>query len=1193
MSPIDAGRVAEVIVGRGTAYGSGYRISSRLVLTVAHLFKTTPNGAGTRSNNDSDNGRGIDCTVRLGGGTTDLPATSVWHSAGHDLALVRLDEVTDKVPPVAFGSLRPGVGRIPFTAIGFPAFAERPASVGVQGLLRRDNRQVDGFIQLGSNLKSGLLDLSFTTSPPLASKPDPWKGISGAALFVQNGALLVGVQASRLPAGGTSSAEAEPIAEALKDQEFVDHLVMNGVRPHPVLVDPPGQMSRTLLRAVIPQEELIEGFGDFKKNLTPERLPFVSPGTHHLAEPQNLFRRLVTSAERGVLLVGAAGTGKTRTSMEVGRRALDAGWRVLHVLPGEDASITDQIAEQVFAEASAVLVVVDYLNESLLDLPALRHRLIPEAHRRGVSVALLASVRPGWLQKADRALLHELFDEVELRQDDEFQRMVTDKALATIAPTAIHQLGMGRMLEVCGHRPIVALLIAREVERRVVEGHSVPEAAGLRSGGELPGWLERRLREDGLTVAGREDTFRPARASSALVAAAAAAAACPQPRTEVIAAAHAALSRATGQVEEAAADIVATLLALGWLEPDNGVLAVAHDVVADQLMESVILPERDSVPDLSGTDAMLAGCLTNPRTVGRFAVNVGRLVNDLALAGRAGPVTPVLDSWFARHAPDIGRVMRSDADVGSYALGAICSGPPWSTAAVRSWQEVVTPWLTDFGTGLNARHLLYRGLRHLTGDGALLLVPTALAWLNRHGLSLNASFVLNPLLSRPDLTPHDVQRTVTTALTWLTAHSTTVEAQFVLNPLLARADLTPDDAQQVVTTALTWLAGYGTTAEARFVFHPLASRADLTPDDARQTVTTALTWLAGYGTVSYTPFVLAPLLARADLTPDEAERTVTTAHTWLDHHGTTVEAQFVFNPLLSRTDLTPDDSQRSVTIALTWLSSHGAITDAQFILAPLLARADLTPHDTQQAITTALTWARAFPSLVNADFLLGALLRLLPWQEIPADMTGLVDTWVTAHVPAQDFTYLSKWILRKRLMSLTIFEALLAWVRTHTDSEDLIPRLASAGPQVRPYITSRESATRWLNSIGSCLDYAERHGPAANMNGALDTLICDLTLQFSTGVAAAWADDYIQRWLALPFSMDPAVFRYHDQVVRRCHALILMGRFDEPEAAALAVRLRKWVTQWKQAERSAETLAFIDEHMPAAPAGDQRPAPGQ
>ncbi|MFD4814507.1 hypothetical protein, partial [Streptomyces sp. NPDC058418] len=519
----------------------------------------------------------------------------------------------------------------------------------------------------------------------------------------------------------------------------------------------------------------------------------------------------------------------------------------------------------------------------------------------------------------------------------------------------------------------------------------------------------------------------------------------------------------------------------------------------------------------SGTDAMLAGCLTNPRTVGRFAVNVGRLVNDLALAGRAGPVTPVLDSWFARHAPDIGRVMRSDADVGSYALGAICSGPPWSTAAVRSWQEVVTPWLTDFGTGLNARHLLYRGLRHLTGDGALLLVPTALAWLNRHGLSLNASFVLNPLLSRPDLTPHDVQRTVTTALTWL----------------------------------------------------------------------------AGYGTVSYTPFVLAPLLARADLTPDEAERTVTTAHTWLDHHGTTVEAQFVFNPLLSRADLTPDDSQRSVTIALTWLSSHGSITDAQFILAPLLARADLTPHDTQQAITTALTWARAFPSLVNADFLLGALLRLLPWQEIPADMTGLVDTWVTAHVPAQDFTYLSKWILRKRLMSLTIFEALLAWVRTHTDSEDLIPRLASAGPQVRPYITSRESATRWLNSIGSCLDYAERHGPAANMNGALDTLICDLTLQFSTGVAAAWADDYIQRWLALPFSMDPAVFRYHDQVVRRCHALILMGRFDEPEAAALAVRLRKWVTQWKQAERSAETLAFIDEHMPAAPAGDQRPAPGQ
>ena len=448
-----------------------------------------------------------------------------------------------------------------------------------------------------------------------ARREGPWRpgslaGFLGHGPVRQDGGLLVAVQAQRLPAAGTSSAEAESVAVALRDPEFRSLLVSNGIRAQAVPVTLAGHEPQNRLRAVASQRELIEGFSDFKKNLTPERLPFVSPGGDHPAEPQNLFERLVASADRGVLLVGAAGTGKTRTGIEVGL-LLEAGWRVLHVLPGEDESVTDQIAEQVLAEPSAVLVVVDYLNESLLDLPALRHRLIPEAHRRGIPVALLASVRPGWLNKADRALLHGLFDEVELRQDGEFQRLVTDNALTTLAPTAIIRLGPKRMLAACGHRPIIALLVASEIERRVKAGLAVPEAADLRSGGELLAWLERRLSEDGLVVPAREDDFIPARASHALVAAAAAAGACPQSHAEVVVAARAALDGAAGKVPDAE-DIVATLVSLGWLELDNGALSVAHDVVADQFMESVILPERDADPDLPRTRAMLARCSTSP-----------------------------------------------------------------------------------------------------------------------------------------------------------------------------------------------------------------------------------------------------------------------------------------------------------------------------------------------------------------------------------------------------------------------------------------------------------------------------------------------------------------------------------------------------------------------------------------------------
>ncbi|MEU1482564.1 hypothetical protein [Streptomyces sp. NPDC005752] len=1232
MKSFDKARVAEVVVRHGdrTEYGSGYRISSTLILTVGHLLG--PRG-GTPS-----------CTVLLGGNDAEHPASPVWRATGRDLALLRLNApagtgaATDGnpavVPPVGLGRLPDGTGSVPFTGIGFPAYAQRARTDLLRGLRRRDSRLVSGFVQLGSNMKSGYLDLSFTTAPPDVRGPDgqdPWQGISGTALFTQDGALLVGVQSQRLPAAGTGSAEAEPVTAALEDPEFRNCLALDGIRPETMAVDLPGSDRSGKLPSVVPQQELIEGFGDFKKNLTPEHLPFVSPGSKHDADPQNLFKTLVTSSDRGVLLVGAAGTGKTRTGLEVGRWALQAGWRVLHVLPGENLALNDQVAEQVLADPSPVLVVIDYLNEAQLDLPALRHRLIPAAHRKRIPMALLASVRPGWLQKADRSLLHELFDEVELRQDDDFQRQVIGNALTRLAPRAFHDLGEDRMMAICGNRPIVALLVAREIERRVEAGLSLPLTAGLRSGGELPGWLERRLNEDGLTVPGRRDTFTPVHASYSLVAAAAAAAACPQSRAQVTSAAHAALAQASDEVPDAE-DIVATLISLGWLEPENDVLSVAHDVVADQLIETVVLPERSGAPDRTRTRALLAGCLTSPRTIGRYAVNIGRLVNDLSLADRADPVAPVFDEWFTDNAAPIGRVMRQDADMGSFALGAVCSGPPWYAAAVQCWERIVSPWLTEFGAGANARHLLYRGLRYLPADGALLLVPAALdwlgthmrrgdasyvlssllyrtdlppgaleqtvhstlRWLERHVTVAHADFVLRSLLSRGDLKPDEVRQAVSFRLTWLGQHAASDEADFALRSLLSRGDLSPAETRQTVSSALTWLGQHAARAEARFMLHRLLSHDGLRPTEVRQATSSALTWLGEHAASYDASFVLRSMLSRGDLSPAEARLAVSSALTWLGQHTDAADADFVLRSLLSRRDL-GDEMRRAASSALTWLGQHTDAAEAGFVLAPLLVYSGLRPDEVRQVASSALTWLGEHAASDDADFVLRSLLSrrdLSPDEARQAVSSAL--TWLPQHATAAEAGFvLDRLLSRRDLGPDDVRQAVssaLTWLPQHATT-------AETGFVLAPLLTRRDlSPDEARQAVSSALTWLGQHTVAADAGFVLDRLLTrrDLSpddVRPAASSALTWlrqhtvaADaDFVLRSLLSRHDLRPDEAR---QAVSS--ALTWLGQHTVAAEAGFVLRAllsRRDLSPDEARQAVSSALTWLPQHTVAAEAG--------
>ncbi|MFF7174779.1 caspase, EACC1-associated type [Streptomyces pseudovenezuelae] len=718
-----------------------------------------------------------------------------------------------------------------------------------------------------------------------------------------------------------------------------------------------GQPAPNPLAVVVDQQTFVDGLAGYRKSLTPEYLPFVSPGPSHPSEPHRLFCRLRDHDDRGVLLVGAAGAGKTRTTMEVGWIALREGWRVFHVIPELGSSLTIRLTAAILAESSPVLIVIDYLNEVLndeedngasLDLTALHHLLLPEARRMNIQVALLASVRLGWLRKGLHVQLHDLFDEVELRQDEDFQRVVADHAVTSMAPTLVARLGMERSRELVGHRPTIAVLMARELEYRAVQGLPITDTTGLRAGSALWSWVRGALEADDLPVdASRTTAFDEVVSPDWLMPAAAAVAACPQEKADVIAAANAALARTSSRLQ-CADDLVNTLIDLGWLvyEESSGLLNTVHDVVCDQLVESVLLSARGRTANRERTHALLTGCLTSPGTVSRYTTNLARLLNDLALDNRAEGVSAVIEEWVADNAHALGDVLRRDADAGGYALEVISSGPPWSNAAVHNWQEVVGPWLEEFGGHGNAYHVLRWGLSDLPSDGALLLVPVALRWVETYGWRREASHVLGPLLRRSDHAVEVQELVLRKAMGWLRRNGELLEAGFVLSSLVDRTNLTDDQTRRAVAHALGWLQRHESVWVAHMVLRPLLSRGNLTEEETRRAASLALSWLEAHASEPPATYVLCPLLAQPEADENQTRQAIAFAFRWLDDHAATAEAHFILRALLERPGLTDHAVRRAASFADQWLEHHSATEEAGFLMRRLTERLDMTDDET-------------------------------------------------------------------------------------------------------------------------------------------------------------------------------------------------------------------------------------------------------
>ena len=709
----------------------------------------------------------------------------------------------------------------------------------------------------------------------------------------------------------------------------------------------------------------------FRRYLLSSNLPFVPPEAGAESAPQAILDRLEALAGGGgVVLSGVGGIGKTRTSLEVGHLAHASGWRVLHALPGEPGVTIEDLKDVVLDGDTKTLVIFDYLDQMPgLDLGTLRRRLLPEAEKRGLRLALLGNLRPSALRTANPERDALFTEQILLRPSERQTAEIAEHALDRIARLAVTQLGRERVRELCGERPIITMLIAEELQRRALNNTlTTVDLAGLRRG-DLVGWLRKRLTEDGLVVAAGAG-FLPPQPEPALIAAAAMLAAAPLEADEMQAAGATACQAAGGDGSRTAVLALRSLGDLGWLEPHAGYLTAAHDVVADEVLTEVLWERHSGRLREDALAASLAPALERARVLGRNATALTRLLGPEAMeTPRETALRTQAGDWLRSHALPLGRMLAAaDASESAYAMGGMVSAPAWTSVCAAEWSPLIAPWLARHGTHVQARHLLYRGLKQLPEGEAPDLLAAALQWLPRHLGRETANYVLAPLLARSDLGEH-APRTTTFALDWLQAFGHTQDARFVFPALLERSDL-GEHAPRTIAFAMDWLQTFGQTQDAQFVFHELLGRSDLGEHDTRA-IGFAVDWLQTFGHTQDARFVFPALLERSDL-GEHAPRAIGFAVDWLQTFAHTQEARFVFPALLGRSDL-GEHAPRTIAFAVDWLQTFAHTQEAGFVFPALLGRSDLGEHDAR-AIGFAVSWLQTFGQTQDAQFVFNTLL---------------------------------------------------------------------------------------------------------------------------------------------------------------------------------------------------------------------------
>lgn len=825
------------------------------------------------------------------------------------------------------------------------------------------------------------------------------------------------------------------------------------------------------------------GLAGRRVNLTESHLRFVAPTEGSDTHPDRLLSLLSDRANApGVLLVGKAGVGKTRTCFEVGARAdkrrtflhLRKRWTVLHVRSGEQGVTAEELGDAIAATRGDVLVIIDYLSESNISLSTLRTRVLPDARRDDRHVALLASARTGWYERVRKDSeagddLSRLFRRVELDPDDAQRSRIRDTIIESLAGDARRILGAEKVKALCGTRPIIATLVAAELQASAERGTLTADGPMPRSG-ELIGWLQRRLDEDGqVAELWNDDLSTDRQPSDNLLAIAAMVAAAPQEKAGLLACARKVLD---GDDEEAR-HLLASLRRMDWLVGTPQELTTVHDIVADYLLSRVLLRSSGVVRG-EVVARLLSSSLSNARSIGRYATSLGRVVREPEVEDRS-TVDPAEElergyaDWLQGRATQIGGLLLAGrVDESAAAITALIRSPASVRVTSRCWDELLGPWFETYGGTVAALRVLERGLETLDAEHPAQFTRLAIRVLNSQSeASLEEDHLLCALLDRDDLVG-DLGSTTQLAFRWLDQYGTGKSASFLLRSLLRRRDLPPDTLKDVGERAREWLLRARSDSHATgFVLRALLEQDDMPGEYVSAAVDEAFAHVEGAPEALATSFVLAPLIGHP-AAADRQDRVRELGLTWLERHGGTAEARFVLNRYLHDRASPVETVETVEREAFAWLQEHGhgEAHYARPVLVSLLERVGGTRR--QQALDLASRWLAKNWERAEASYVLEQLIRKR--RPLDTDTVAYALDWLREHGTTEAASYVLRTLLARPDLATPdaskVIEIASRWLKPRSDAFEA--RFVLATLLERPDLPERvaadhtATALRWL-----------------------------------------------------------------------------------------------------------------------------------